>query len=169
MNSPHGLEQMLIRPKLSDPINSSTMNINGKLAPIMLTKSPPVQMTECNPWSVTRGRVPMRLITAGAHVVSKGDESAGKLLHSLLWNMRGTKAGNKPEKPSHLHGPYKCPRSQRFHEQLSPFSGGGRGIRTPERLPTLTVFKPVSTHFHEYSRIPVCYAVSANYDHCRPV
>jgi hypothetical protein len=87
------------------------MNINGKLAPIMLTKSPPVPMTECNPWSVTRSRVPMRLITAGAHVVSKGDESAEKLLHTLLWNMLGTKAGNKPEKLSHLRGPYKCPRA----------------------------------------------------------
>jgi hypothetical protein len=47
-------------------------------------------------------------------------------------------------------------------------SGGGRGIRTPERLPTLTVFKPVSTHSHEYSLIPVCYTLSTNYDHWRP-
>jgi hypothetical protein len=128
------------------------MNINGKLAPIMLTKSPPVQMRECSPWSVTRGRGPMRLISAGAHVVSKSDESAGKLLHRLLWNMRGTKAGNKPEKPSHLHGPYKCPRSQRFHEQLSPFvSNGGRGIRTPERVTPLAVFK---TAAFNHSAIP---------------
>ena len=118
----------------------------------MLTKSPPVQMTVCNPWSVTRGRVPMRLITAGAHVVSKGDESAGKLLHRLLWKMRGTKAGNKPEKPSHLHRPYKCPRSQGFHQQLSPFfSNGGRGIRTPERVTPLAVFK---TAAFNHSAIP---------------
>ena len=90
------------------------MNINGKLAPIMLTKSLPGQMTECNAWSVTMGRGPMRFSHAGASVVSKGDESAGKFLDRLLWNVLGTKARNKPERPSHLHGPYKCPGSQRF-------------------------------------------------------
>jgi hypothetical protein len=128
------------------------MNINGKLAPIMLTKSPPVQMTECNPWSCNAGPRAHTVSHAGAHVVSKGDESAGKLLHRLPWNMLGTKAGNKPEKPSHLHRPYKCSRSQRFHQQLTAFfSNGGRGIRTPERLPTLTVFK---TAAFNHSAIP---------------
>ena len=147
------------------------MDINGKLAPIMLTKSPLLQMRRgCSLVRNTGGPAHAGNHVAGAHVVSKGDESAGKLLHRLLWNMLGTKAGNEPEKLSHLHGPYKSPRSQSFYEQLSPFlSNGGRGIRTPERLPTLTVFKPVSTHSHEYSRIPVCYTVSTNYDHWRPV
>jgi hypothetical protein len=62
------------------------MNINGKLAPIMLTKSTRVQIAECNTWSVNAGQQrPMRFNHAGAHVVSKGDESAGKLLQRLLW------------------------------------------------------------------------------------
>ena len=37
------------------------------------------------------------LITAGAHVVSKGDER-GKLLQRPLWNMRGTRRGTSDKK-----------------------------------------------------------------------
>jgi hypothetical protein len=104
------------------------------------------------PGLLTRRRGPVRFNYAVAHMVSEGDESAGKLLHRLLWNMLGTKAGNEPEKLSHLHGRYTCPRSERFHEQLSPFfSNGGRGIRTPERVTPLAVFK---TAAFNHSAIP---------------
>ena len=129
------------------------MNINGKLAPIMLTKSPLLQMRrECSLVRNTGRPAHAGNHAAGSHVVSKGDESAGKLLHRLLRNMLATKAGNKPEKLSHLHGPYKSPRSQRCHEPLSPFlSNGGRGIRTPERVTPLAVFK---TAAFNHSAIP---------------
>jgi hypothetical protein len=73
------------------------MNINGKLAPIMLTKSPPLQMRECSLVRNAGRRAHAGNHAAGAHVVSKGDESAEKLLHTLLWNILGMKAGNKPE------------------------------------------------------------------------
>jgi hypothetical protein len=145
------------------------MNMNRKLAPIMLTKLPPVQMTECNAWSASAGAAADAAHHPGAHAVRKGDESAGKFLNVVLWNTLGTKAAKNPEKPSHLHGPYKCPRSQDFHGQLSPFlSNGGRGIRTPERVTPLAVFK---TAAFNHSAIPPattltdCCCVSQRYMH----
>jgi hypothetical protein len=47
-----------------------------------------------------------------------------------------------------LHGVFGLPVSSTTTSPLTLFfSGGGRGIRTPERVTPLTVFKSISTRF----------------------